>query len=247
MKIEFDAESHIGMIRPNNEDMILLDQEFIRDGALQTSIRIKAKNCFCAMIADGMGGHDKGEYASEMVLKMFRDFIHSLPPDLESQELQQRLDQWTVDTHIAVNEKGIEINGNSGMGTTLAGCFVYERKLFWINIGDSRVYIYRDGILRQITVDHTLSNLMEDSNIPSNVIYNCFGGGGEEVFIDMDEIPYYPDDRFLVCSDGLSDMLGDSMIQDLLQKGASASTFVARANDAGGIDNISLILMTFVD
>ena len=131
------------------------------------------------------------------------------------------------------------------MGTTLVGIFFYEGSPYWVNIGDSRIYIYRDGILRQISRDHSMRNLMNNPELPANLIYNSLGSGtGTDSFADCDNIPLFENDCILICSDALSDMVDDEKLALLLKQSAPASAYVSSAKAAGGEDNISVITLS---
>ncbi len=114
------------------------------------------------------------------------------------------------------------------------------------NIGDSRVYRLRDGILRQLTTDHSMKELTRNPDYPSNIIYNCFGLE-KDFFADVKDVSnmLLPDDIVLVCSDGLSDMLPDDEIEALLPSGAEA--LLSAAKNAGGEDNITFIIAALLE
>ena len=114
-----------------------------------------------------------------------------------------------------------------------------------MNCGDSRLYRFHDHQLVQLTTDHSL-NKTDANQKRSNVITNCIGGGFNSSFIDMVQMTdsVKPDDLFLLCSDGLTDMLPDRMISDLLEKNADASSLCDAAIEAGGYDNVSCCVIT---
>ena len=144
------------------------------------------------------------------------------------------------------------------MGTTLTGLFGYGGRIYLINIGDSRTYRYRSGILKQMSRDHSMQEKYHDYSLPSNMIYNCLGGGSpvEEVFADLTDITdqVMDDDRYIVCSDGLSDMVADDDIEAIINRTLSSNTtstdtvreLVEAAKKAGGKDNISILLVHFI-
>ena len=114
-----------------------------------------------------------------------------------------------------------------------------------INIGDSRLYRYRDTVLKQISEDHSVRNLIGSAD--SNLIYNSLGAG-DTVFADVVDISdrILPDDRYLVCSDGLTDMLSVEQIDAILDENVDAvDALIDAAKAAGGKDNISVILVHF--
>jgi protein phosphatase len=109
-----------------------------------------------------------------------------------------------------------------------------------LNCGDSRLYRMRQGQLCQLTTDHSLNKLL-GSDQHSNVITNCIGGGTKNSFLDLSKITddVKPTDIYLLCSDGLTDMVTDDKIESLLRNGADANTLCQAAIDAGGLDNVS--------
>lgn len=244
MKVCYDAVCDIGCVRTNNEDMILVDRHFLRDESAAGEVTVNHNSRFCAIVADGMGGCEGGELASDIASQEFDTWVADLPSGLSKAAVPCEAQAFALATHDLINRRGEEIEGYHGMGTTLAGVFFYENKPYWINIGDSRIYIFRDGILRQLSRDHSMRNLLNDPTQPANLIYNSLGTGtGADTFADCDDIPLFDGDCLLVCSDGLTDMVDDDCLALLMKQGAPASAFVASARAAGGKDNISVILL----
>lgn len=250
--LTFALRSDVGCVRENNEDMILLNGEFYRDESFETRFELDDLSRFAAIVADGMGGHAGGEFASELAAQAFDDFVQTLPDDLSSQQVIDAAKQWTKTTHEMILAKGREMPQYSGMGTTLTGLFSYQGMVFMINIGDSRLYRYRETVLKQISEDHSMRNIVGQAQ--ANLIYNSLGAG-DSVFADVVDITtrILPDDRFLVCSDGLTDMLSEEEIDAILDQNIANAKANANAVDqlvdaakaAGGKDNISVILIHF--
>jgi protein phosphatase len=113
-----------------------------------------------------------------------------------------------------------------------------------MNCGDSRIYRFRDGQLTQLSTDHSLSNIM-GRDCRSGVITNCIGGGCKTSYIDMVQITssIASSDVYLLCSDGLSDMLSNDEIERLLAEGADATSLCNAAEEAGGLDNVSVVVV----
>lgn len=242
--LKTDLNCNIGCVRQRNEDMILLGGDFFRDQAQKTELELSDKARFAAIVADGMGGHKGGQFASEFVCNLFSDFIMEIQENLSEEKLKNLLKQWAQKTHEILIEKGYESAELKGMGTTFCGLFFYEKFVFLLNIGDSRAYRFRNGILKQLSTDHSMRQLTGDSSMPSNQIYNSLGAGSS-TFIDIKEISeqIFDEDIFLICSDGLCDMIGDTEIEQLLESSASAEKLVDAARNAGGKDNISVVLL----
>ena len=246
MLLKIDLVCDVGCVRQNNEDMVLIGDKTYRDACEKDGFDLSENARFAAIIADGMGGHSGGEHASEMALLHFQDFIDNLDSGLLQEELIAQLKQWTEKTHcFVVNE---HINKNKpewdGMGTTFCGIFFYEKIIFSLNIGDSRLYRFRNGILKQISSDHSMRQLTGDNTLPSNQIYNSFGAG-DSVFIDIKDLSdkLFEDDIFLICSDGLCDMITDEQIEQILEQNPTTENLVNQAKEAGGKDNISVVLL----
>ena len=207
-------------MRTNNEDMILIGSELLRNDVYKTSFTTKADNRLLLAIADGMGGHNCGEVASE----------------------RQAMDNWLKSMCLAVEAKGKEDPIYRGMGTTLVAFLYYGGQYYWINCGDSRLYRLHQGELTQLTTDHSLSNVLGLKTHSSQIV-NCIGGGSTESYIDMANITGEVEsgDTFMLCSDGLTDMVADEDVQALLEKKADADMLCEAADKAGGYDNVSVI------
>jgi protein phosphatase len=224
----------IGLKKPNNEDMILIGDEIFRDGSRQKEFE-DSKRLVIA-VADGIGGMDKGEVASETVLTRLRDMLAKIPDYLSNDDLKEVLDVYTQETHSMLLEGG----------STLVGLFVFQGKVFRFHAGDSRIYLMRDGGLRRLTTDHSLKESGGDPSAPSNIITNSIGGGGTS-FLEFAEIeqPFKNGDIYLLSSDGLHDIVSVDDIWDTLllpdAEGPQAEKLMTLAKEAGGKDNISII------
>ncbi|MDE6265194.1 MAG: protein phosphatase 2C domain-containing protein [Paramuribaculum sp.] len=236
MKLKIEAVSDVGVVRSNNEDIAIVGEKKIRDKALSCECRTP----LLIAVADGMGGYEGGEIASELVADQLIDFCDEADFSADSFKV------WASVTNDVVLARAKSLGFND-MGTTLTGIhFGEDGNALMFNIGDSRVYRLRDGILRQLTTDHSMKELTKNPDYPSNIIYNCFGLE-RDFFADVKDVTdmLLPDDTVLVCSDGLSDMLPDDEIESLLPSGAEA--LLSAANNAGGEDNITFIIATLLD
>ena len=216
MILQCQVASDVGSVRTNNEDIALLTGGLYRDAVDSFEIELQPMSLFTG-----------------------------LPAGLSVDRLVARVKSWVAEMHAEIISFGDEHREYAGMGTTMVGMFAYEGKMFRINIGDSRLYRFRNGMLKQLSVDHSMRELTGDMSQPSNLIYNSLGAGGK-VFADVEEMTsqLISDDRFLICSDGLSDMLSDEEIASLLIGNADVEALVTAAKQAGGRDNISVILLT---
>ncbi len=249
MSIDFRYVAHTdrGLVRERNED----------------AVRIFAPHAeaIVALVCDGMGGHQGGGLASDTAIrileKIWKENHPHCPPDQVIQcwykgfaEVQAKLNQFA--------DKEPEL---SLMGTTCTGVFLdaITHQAHWAHIGDSRLYLFRNQILTQISEDHTLVQrwVREGKLKPEevwqhprgNVLWQALSAGSKTtIYPDTGVQEVQPGDCLVLCSDGLSDMIRDQDIARMLLQPHSdiderARQIVAAANEAGGRDNISLILI----
>lgn len=240
-RIILSAASRVGNVRSNNEDMILAYDKFIRSDVYSTEFMTENNDRFVIALADGMGGHNAGEVASSDVLANLRFFLRDLPAHLSSGEFCEMMEEWLQSVNHIIDSKGHVNPEMAEMGTTLVAVVFYNNKYYWMNCGDSRLYRYRNNELKQLTTDHSLIN--ENSvKRHSNIITNCIGGGCKNSYMDMFEFTddFLPGDQYILCSDGLNDMIPDEAIARLAAQGASANRMCEAAIEAGGYDNVSV-------
>ena len=240
MNLVVTASSRTGCVRKNNEDMILVGSSFVRNDNFSTKIELKPEKRILLAVADGMGGHNSGEVASSDALHNLHFFFNDIPAGLTAGEFNEMMVVWLESINNIVDSKGRVDERFKGMGTTLVGIAYYGGNFFSLNCGDSRLYRLRNGSLQQLTTDHSLNNML-GSTKHCSIITNCIGGGNKNSYLDIvkmtDEIQ--PSDIYLLCSDGLSDMLSDQQIETLLKSGADADALCQAAIEAGGFDNVS--------
>jgi len=243
-KFVITAASHVGCIRSNNEDMVLVWDRYIRNDSYHTEICPGIVSRLVIALADGMGGHNAGEVASEEALTNLHFFVNDLPVSLSSSELYEMMQEWLKSVNKIIESKGVSDPTLSEMGTTLVGLIYYENKLFWLNCGDSRLYRFRDGKLQQLSTDHSLNNITGIKK-HSNVITNCIGAGCRTSYIDIFEFTdnVLSGDVYILCSDGLNDMVPDVRIEELLAGGGNADALCHAAIEAGGYDNVSVCVI----
>jgi len=247
MKLSITAASYVGCVRTNNEDMVLVDHKFIRNDKFWTMHDLDESDRYLVALADGMGGHNSGEVASDMTLHNLQYYFGDLPPALSTGDFNEAIFGWLQSINNIVESKGFADPRFQGMGTTLVALAYYNGRFFWMNCGDSRIYRYHDHVLHQLSTDHSLNNLTGHLD-HSNIITNCIGGGCKMSYIDIVECT--PDivsgDLFLLCSDGLTDMLTDEQLVELLVSGSDASKLCHTAEGAGGYDNVSAAVIKIV-
>ena len=240
--ISISAGSQTGLVRDHNEDILLIDTETYCDTYASREFDIDIANILVIAVADGLGGHNAGEVASEDAARELGAHIAALPAVLSSDELEANLEQWVKDEHAYLVQQGLDNPQQSGMATTLVAALFYRGRTYLINCGDSRLYLYDTNGLQQLSSDHSLYNITHNTH-DSHIITNCIGAG-DDTFIDFEDITerLTPGCRLLLCSDGLTDMLTNDKIAEILAKRPNANALIEAAYEAGAHDNVSVII-----
>ena len=238
--LHITAASNIGCVRSQNEDMLLIGNHFLRSDSCSMRADLTNSDRYIIAVADGMGGHNSGDVASSDALHNLQYYYNDMPTGLNPSGFNEAIVDWLDSINNMIASKGRSAEQYKGMGTTLVGLAFYEGEFYSLNCGDSRLYRFRDGELIQLTSDHSLSNMLGSSH-HSNIITNCIGGGCSTSFIDIVKITddVKSGDVYLLCSDGLTDMLPDHVLTTLLSNGSGASNLCDAAVAAGGLDNVS--------
>jgi len=244
---QITASSIVGCVRENNEDMILVDGRFVRNESLSSQVTLEPSKRIILALADGMGGHNCGEVASQDVLQNLHFFFNDMPSGLSVEKFYEAIYEWLTSMNNIIDGKGRSDAQYQGMGTTLVALALYENHLFWMNCGDSRLYRLHEGQLKQLTTDHSLNNLTGEKK-HSHIVTNCIGGGCKTSYIDIVDCTeqIVPGDTLMLCSDGLTDMVDDGVILQKLLDGANAEKLCHVAEDKGGYDNISVIVVRYL-
>jgi serine/threonine protein phosphatase PrpC len=234
MRVEAAVRSDIGRLRQRNEDAYL-----VRDSLF--------------VVADGMGGHRGGDVASALALET----IESGAPD---DDTLQGLVEDIKRANQAVLERGEADRDLRGMGTTITALLVEDGRAHVAHVGDSRAYLLRDGTLQQLTEDHTLVQRMvregrltedEAAHHPQRSVLTRALGVEEEVPVDELTLDVHAGDRLLLCTDGLTTMIDRGRIQKILARErdpqGACDKLIDAANRAGGDDNITVIVLDFVE
>lgn len=239
MQIGFRTD--IGQKRKNNEDAV--------------GVFYNQREIPLAIVADGMGGHQAGDVASQML-------VQNLGSAWEAESLteQDLILQWLLKKIQLENEEifkhGEEDITLSGMGTTIVAVVPISNRLLLAHVGDSRAYLFTNGEFKQVTEDHSLVNeLVKSGEITKeqalvhprrNVLIRSIGMPGV-VEIDVVDIKWQAGDILLLCSDGLTNMLSDEEIKNILQSEITLDQkldlLIRLANEAGGRDNITVLMM----
>ena len=247
MKLSIEAICHKGLVRENNEDAVSIGGLFLRDDATTLTLSTPEEGYFYLLVSDGMGGHEKGEEASEYTLRVVNEALSEglIRPESFEDDLRNVVHQASADLNRLAEERG-QVNP---MGCTLTGVIWYNSHIYLINAGDSRTYRIRGGILRQLSIDETERGLTGDPSA-SKYLLNCIGGGCEgRLTIDSLDGKILEGDTLLVCSDGLTDMVPEEVIESCLMDGEtfpSSLGLLQKAFEGGGVDNISIILAKVV-
>lgn len=243
MRLDVDACCDIGCVRKNNEDMILVGMHLLRDAAFGD--RVESPGRLVMAVADGMGGAAAGEHASEYALSRLAAYVQAAPAGLDAADLCGVLELWAYRTHAELLEQGRQDPQRAGMGTTVVGLLLVGGRAWRFHAGDSRLYRRRDGVLERLTQDHSFRQASGDALAPASLLVNAIGGGNESQ-LECVEIPdgVKPLDRFLLCSDGLTEMVNDDHIDRALRADRETATrmLVHMAREAGGLDNISVLI-----
>jgi protein phosphatase len=224
------------------------------------------------VVADGMGGHRAGDVASKMATHAIASFFEatvsedatwpfSFDPQLTIDE--NRLVSGIKVANKKIFEASVKHREVHGMGTTVVGAvFSKDRgQLYVAHVGDSRAYRVRDGQITLLTRDHSLLNdylmVMPDmteeqkAELPRNVITRALGMQ-DSVAVDLIRDQPKPGDRYMLCSDGLSGMIADDQIRNVIDDSGddveqTAQALIAKANENGGEDNITVVVFGFID
>ena len=248
MKIEIQAICDKGRLRENNEDALSIGGTFLRDDAINLTVDVQENAVFYLLVSDGMGGHEKGEEASEITLEELKEqfAMNEIQPDTFIDDINEAGKYISYKLNNAAYDQG----QSKPMGCTLTGVVWHYGKIYLVNAGDSRTYRFRGGILRQLSTDQTERGITDNPQA-SKALLNCIGGGlTGKVLTDDITNKIIDNDVILICSDGLTDKLTDDEIEALLNEGITtdgmgqglAEKLKEKACEAGGYDNVSIIL-----
>ena len=247
--LEIASSTDPGMVRSHNEDSVAADAA---NGLL--------------VLADGMGGYNAGEVASgmattviitEMQQSLLKVQPHEIDPKTNQQVAARLVREQVMKANTSIYQAAQSQPQYAGMGTTLVVCLFYDNRVLVAHLGDSRLYLFRDGNFKQVTRDHSLLQEQIDSGLISaeqaknaqhkNLVTKALGID-PSVEPEIHEYPAKEGDIYLLCSDGLCDMVDDEDIGMAVQTFGNnltmaASHLVQMANDNGGRDNVSVILV----
>jgi protein phosphatase len=248
--VQVAGETNVGMKRTHNEDTFSI---------------VEDENLF--VVCDGMGGHASGEVASQMAVETLRNFFRDTREDPEltwpyKMDRSRRYEENRLITgiklaNLRIHEASKRESKYHGMGTTVVCVFFVDEGAYLAHVGDSRIYRIREGVIEQVTEDHSLLNDYikmkklspeEIENFPhKNVIVRALGMK-ESVKVDTFFETPHPDDTYLLCSDGLCGEISDETMLEIVTKHgkdlhAGCHALIEEANRAGGHDNITVVLV----
>jgi protein phosphatase len=248
LRIDARGLTDVGLRRDHNEDAFLVDE---------------ALGLF--VVADGMGGHAGGGTASRLAVETIRDTVRQggkdLPKPAEPEDTRVAdLLERAVEEACAVIYRTAQGDPQlAGMGTTVTAALLDARTAFVAHVGDSRCYLLRGGRIYQVTEDHSLVNEQLKAGAISadeakhsrfkNIITRSVGFE-EQVLVDLMAVELEPRDALVICCDGLSNLVEDPEILDLVEESsleAAPGRLVALANERGGDDNITVIVIRVGD
>lgn len=255
MIVETWGKTDVGKHRLTNEDCVYVDS----DGRF-------------ILVLDGMGGHRAGEVASRLAMESICEFYkqHINDSDVDLEIFENYDDSFTYEANLLrqaaykanriVVEKSMEREEYVGMGSTLTGMAIHDFTVSMINVGDSRMYLIRNGTIEQISKDHTLAEDQVERGIMTSEearesqlrhILSSVIGVDSRIRVHMDELAVFPGDIFLLCTDGLTAVMGDHEILDVVmmdEPGPQAlDRLIEIVNERGSPDNTTLTLSVFRD
>lgn len=243
MNYQFHALTDPGRTRDNNEDSVAFDEQAL-----------------VAVLADGMGGYNAGEIASGMATAFIKSelsrWLIEAGALAQPKEIRRAMEICVDNANLAIYNSANANAAYAGMGTTLVVCVFKEGRLLVGHIGDSRCYRVRAHRLEQITKDHSLLQEQIDAGLitleqaavsPIKNLVTRALGVELAVTLDVNEFSVEPGDMYLMCSDGLTDMVSDEVVARIVHEGSGlnqiAGNLVTEANANGGKDNISVLMI----
>ena len=258
-KIFFSCRSEVGFVRKNNEDNFYCNGEILNKGKIFINGTVESSCIFA--VCDGMGGEAHGELASLITVNVLKEHAKNIKSAIS---LSENVDEAVQIFITDANNKICKIMRENSfrMGTTIALVVISDNSVMAYNIGDSRIYKFHNNVISQISVDHTVAEQKIKMGLltkeearhdkSKHVLTRCIGVFEDEMILTPDIIPSFNIEdklRLLLCSDGLTDMLSDQQIQDILlaniDSKSAVNILVDSALQNGGRDNITCLLIDF--
>ena len=238
------ALSHRGAARPSNEDAVCIDHHILPSNTAVPNQFAHRENRHFAMIADGMGGHAAGEVASRLAIEEVLVLADKIFEEVECAAVLQSVNE-------AIYARMKEDDALEGMGTTIVGVALTRERILTFNVGDSRCYLCDPvGLIQLSSDDSPRGSVSISAQGRSHVLTQALGGFQSRRTIKPHislAPPLRPNERLILCSDGLTDMLDELRIAEIVQRTSDLVACVKRLNEEaminGGKDNISIILI----
>jgi serine/threonine protein phosphatase PrpC len=244
-KLEVAQRTDIGRTRESNEDNLLAVVP-------EDDVLLGAKGALF-VVSDGLGGHGRGEVASELAVRHIRDAYYQDARDDVPAVLREAVERANAAVYQA-GEPERARGEQHGMGATCVAAVLRDQTLYAANVGDSRVYILHEGALRQVTRDHSLVAQMvargeitpdeARTHEQRHIIYRSLGQ--PQVEVDLFSEPMVEGDTLILCTDGLCGVVTDDDLRAIVERygpDEGAQQLIARANEAGGPDNVTAIVV----
>jgi PPM family protein phosphatase len=235
------ALSHVGLVRDHNEDSLVIGQWTLCAAETQTpqSLGFPIASPLVVAVADGLGGHPGGDVASSLVVRELARAAPALDSEASLRDVLSACNR-------ALYEIGADQPTLMAMGTTVAGVLLTSDQVIAFNVGDSRIYSHGPDGLRQVSVDDRPA--LAPGQEHTALLTQTLGGGLTygDVEPHLSAFPQSTEVRWLICSDGLSDVVNDEALSELLNEaedGQAAFQLWKAAIEAGGPDNITLVLI----
>ena len=273
-KMDCAGLTDVGRVRQTNEDQFLIadlnKSMLVRQTSLSHDDHTRlfgGSQGALLLVADGMGGHAAGKQASALAVQTLEHYVLNTMPwffhlqqDQET-DLQDELKSAMEACHKNIQTVAAAHPEQRGMGTTLTMAYLLWPRLYVVHVGDSRCYLLRSPRLERITKDQTMAQQLVEHGVLapeeapqsrwSHVLWSCLGGNSRQLSVEVYKATLMVGDILLFCTDGLTAKLSDEDLLRLLQQRGSAEQtcqrLVAAANDAGGSDNITVVVARFLD
>jgi PPM family protein phosphatase len=263
----WSSQTHSGSRKPRNDDSLVAFASGANGAEIlpETGSRTLSQCDLVFAVSDGMGGGNAGDMASSLILRKMSEIIPETFKAAASGFFPDFLEHLTTAIraiHDQINEAAEGCPDSKGMAATIALAWFTPENLYIANVGDSRIYLSRNGILEQLSKDHTtvwrqwkrgeISEIEYRTHPRRAALYEVIGGGHTRVHPHLAAIPYQPGDRFLVCSDGLIDglserPLGNAFAAPEATPESILETLVRRSLDNAGTDDTTLIVIEVED
>jgi serine/threonine protein phosphatase PrpC len=259
IEVRVFGQTDVGQVREHNEDNFLVADLTRKAREFEPGpAHVLGKSGAVFGVCDGMGGAAAGEVASRLAVDMIYDRLVEAKAPRNREDLARRLVRAVQDAGVRIFGEARADRSRRGMGTTSTIATLIDDRLFLAQVGDSRAYILRDGELTQVTRDQSLVNqLIEAGQLTeeeaetfehNNIILQALGTS-EVVQVDLTYVDLRADDMLLICSDGLSGMVRGEDIRGVLTEledpAEACAKLIASANEAGGHDNVTVVLVKF--